>query len=76
MRSPISLRNGEWRQIVLVVILPPFVLLFLIGAFLSSLALLIARVSRLMISSSRELIDGATEGAPATHPTISERIDH
>ena len=109
------LRIVDWRQIVLVVILPPFVLLFLIGAFLSGLALLIARVSRLMISSSRELIadaeavrmthnpsalisalrrieghstvpgigpeadammiDGATEGALATHPTISERID-
>jgi len=109
------LRIVDWRQIVLVLVLPPFMLLFLIGAFLSGLALLIARVSRLMISSSRELIadaeavrmthnpsalisalrrieghshvpgigpeadammiDGATEGALATHPAISERID-
>lgn len=60
------LRIVDWRQIVLVVILPPFMLLFLIGAFLSGLALLIARVSRLMISSSRELIADA-EAVRMTH---------
>ena len=109
------LRIEDFRQIVLIVILPPFLVLFLVGAFVSGFALLLARVSRLMISSSRELIadaeavrmthnpaalvsalrriegfskvpgigpetdammiDGATVGALATHPTISERID-
>jgi hypothetical protein len=109
------LRIADFRQIILFVILPPFLVLFLVGAFVSGFALLLARVSRLMISSSRELIadaeavrmthnpaalvsalrriegfskvpgigpetdammiDGATVGALATHPTISERID-
>jgi Zn-dependent protease with chaperone function len=109
------LRIADFRQIILIVIVPPFLVLFLVGAFVSGFALLLARVSRLMISSSRELIadaeavrmthnpaalvsalrriegfskvpgigpetdammiDGATVGALATHPTISERID-
>jgi Zn-dependent protease with chaperone function len=109
------LRIVDFRQVVLIVVLPPFLVLFLVGAFVSGFALLLARVSRLMISSSRELIadaeavrmthnpaalvsalrriegfskvpgigpetdammiDGATVGALATHPTISERVD-
>lgn len=108
------LRIVDWRQVMLFVVVPPFLLLFLIGGFVSGLALLIARVSRLLVSSSRELIadaeavrmthnpsalisalrridghstvpgigpetdammiDGASFGALATHPTISERI--
>jgi Zn-dependent protease with chaperone function len=60
------LRILDYRQVILFVILPPFLLLFLIGGFLSGLALLLARVSRLLISSSRELIADA-EAVRMTH---------
>jgi Zn-dependent protease with chaperone function len=60
------LRIVDYRQVILFVILPPFLLLFLVGGFLSGLALLLARVSRLLISSSRELIADA-EAVRMTH---------
>ena len=60
------LRILDFRQVILFVILPPFLLLFLVGGFLSWLALLLARVSRLLISSSRELIADA-EAVGMTH---------
>jgi Zn-dependent protease with chaperone function len=60
------LRIVDYRQIILFVILPPFLLLFLVGGLVSGLAVLLARVSRLLISSSREFIADA-EAVRMTH---------
>ena len=112
-RNP--LRIESWRQILLALICPPLLMLFLLGGVVNTLALFIARLSRLLVSSAREfvadaeavrlthnpaalisalrriegrssvagidpqadamMIDGATEGSFATHPTISERVE-
>jgi len=96
-------------------IFPPFLILFLSAGFVMSVAMTLAKVSRLMIASSREfiadaeavrlthnpsalitalqkiegrsriewldpisdamMIDGATDGELATHPTIADRIN-
>ncbi|MDQ3557958.1 MAG: M48 family metalloprotease [Pseudomonadota bacterium] len=60
------LRIVNWRQILLIVLLPPFLVLFLGAGLLSKLAFVLARVSRLVISSSREFVADA-EAVRMTH---------
>ena len=102
------------KTIILMVLFPPFLILFLSAGFVSGIAMTLSKVSRLLIASSREfiadaeavrlthnpaalisalkkiegvseiegidpvndamMIDGATVGEFATHPTIVERI--
>lgn len=108
------LRISGWKTALLAVFFFPFLILSLLSGLIVTIAFTIARVSRLLISSSREyiadaeavrmthnpsalisalrriegrsvlggltpgmdamMIDGATEGAFASHPTISERV--
>ncbi len=60
------LRIEGWRQIALIVFMPPFLLMFLFAGFVTSLAMTLARVSRLLVSSSREFIADA-EAVRMTH---------
>ena len=114
LRRQNPLRIEGIKQIVLCVLLPPFLFLCVAAAAVIGVAFTLARVSRLLISSSREfvadaeavrmthnpaalisalrsiegrsavegvgartdamMIDGAAEGAFASHPTIAERV--
>ncbi len=111
-RNP--LRVAGYGRALLAVLVPPFLLLCLLAGVVTAAAFTLARVSRLLISSSREfvadaeavrathnpaalisalrriegrsavegigpqadamMIDGAVEGAFASHPPIAERI--
>ncbi|MBD0271215.1 MAG: M48 family metalloprotease, partial [Acetobacteraceae bacterium] len=111
-RNP--LRIGGYGRALLAVLVPPFLLLCLAAGAVTAVAFTLARVSRLLISSSREfvadaeavrmthdpaalisalrriegrsavegmdaridamMIDGAVQGAFASHPTIAERV--
>lgn len=108
------LRISSIKRAILAVLFLPYLFLALVAGFLTSIAFTLARVSRLLIASSREfiadaeavrlthnpaalisalrriegnstvegldlqadamMIDGAVEGAFASHPTISDRI--
>jgi Zn-dependent protease with chaperone function len=108
------LRIEGWKTVLLAVVITPFLYLVLMAGFVTWVGLTIARVSRLLISTSREyvadaeavrmthnpaalisalrriegrstveglspqadvmMIDGAVEGAFASHPTIADRI--
>ena len=114
LRQQNPLRIESWKQVVLCVLVPPFLFLCMAAGVAIGAAFTLARVSRLLISSSREfvadaeavrmthnpaalisalrriegrsavagvgartdamMIDGAVEGAFASHPTISERV--
>jgi len=109
------LKIKTWKGALFAVVFPPILILFLSTGFVMSVAMTLAKVSRLMIASSREyiadaeavrlthnpsalitalqkvegrsriewldpisdamMIDGATEGELATHPTIADRIN-
>ena len=111
-KNPVSIKNH--KQIILIVIFPPLLILFLLSGLITSVAITLGSLSRLLISSSREfiadaeavsmtknppalisalqtiegrsfidgldegvdamMIDGSTEGAYASHPSIAERI--
>ncbi len=110
--NPIRIEDG--KQIFLIIVMPPMLILFLLSGIVTSVAMTIGKLSRLLIASSREfiadaeavrmtknpaalisalqkiggystivdldetidamMIDGAVEGAYASHPTIAERI--
>src|SRR4051812_9172584 len=59
-------RRIGWKQALLVVFLPALLLLSTLSGLLTKLALTIARVSRLLISSSREFVADA-EAVRMTH---------
>lgn len=59
-------RQIGWKQALLVVVFPALLLLSTLSGFLTKLALTIARVSRLLISSSREFVADA-EAVRMTH---------
>lgn len=109
------LRISSIKRAILAVLFLPYLMLALFGGILTTVGVTLARVSRLLISSSREfiadaeavrlthnpaalisalrriegnstvegldlqadamMIDGAVEGAFASHPTIAERIE-
>jgi Zn-dependent protease with chaperone function len=56
-RNP--LRIAGWTRTILAVLLPPFLLLCLAAGFAARCAFTLARVSRLLISSSREFVADA-----------------
>jgi len=60
------LRLAGWKQIVVVVLMPPILVLFLAAGLVTNVALTLARVSRLLISSSREFVADA-EAVRLTH---------
>lgn len=53
------LRISNWRRAIVAVLLPPLMILALAGGLISNLAVILGRVSRLLIASSRELIADA-----------------
>ncbi|RAI41235.1 M48 family metalloprotease [Rhodoplanes roseus] len=111
-KNPFRLNNVV--QVIIAVLFTPYLILAMLAGFASTVSFTLARVSRLLISSSREfiadaeavrlthnpaalisalrridgrsavegldpradamMIDGAVEGAFASHPTIAERI--
>jgi Zn-dependent protease with chaperone function len=60
------LRLAGWKQVVIVVLMPPILVLFLLAGLVTNVALTLARVSRLLISSSREFVADA-EAVRLTH---------
>ena len=66
LRRQNPLRIEGWKQIVLCVLVPPFLFLCLAAALVIGLAFTLARVSRLLISSSREFVADA-EAVRMTH---------
>lgn len=60
------LRIVDYRQVVLTILLPPFLMLFLGSKLITGLAFALARGSRLLISASREFVADA-EAVRMTH---------
>jgi Zn-dependent protease with chaperone function len=60
------LRLAGWKQVVIVVLMPPILVLFLLAGLVTNVALTLARISRLLISSSREFVADA-EAVRLTH---------
>lgn len=53
------IRIEDYRQIILIVVMPPFLILFLVAGFITSIAMTLGKLSRLLIASSREYIADA-----------------
>lgn len=53
------LRISNWRRAIVAVILPPLGMLAMLGGLMSNVAVILGRVSRLLIASSREFVADA-----------------
>ena len=59
MKNNNPIRIEDYRQILLIVLMPPFLILFLLSGFITSIAMTLGKLSRLLIAASREYVADA-----------------